>query len=249
MTTGGRRRLLVVTIAVVALAIAGTIVAATRDNGGPESAKVSAPYETEPTSTTQPAPTTQPTVTSPVDTSIAVWPLGSTAVRYGDPVSAARGFAVDYVGFVDPVVGAFRAGDSRSGEVPVQRNEHGPETTVLVRQLGNDGTWWVLGAQTGNIQLTTPAASSSISSPLTVRGTSTAFEATLDVEVREDGNAQPLASTFLMGGANGQMGPFEGVIAFSAPHASAGAVVLSTKSPEDGRVDEATVVRVRFAMG
>ena len=115
---------------------------------------------------------------------------------------------------------------------------------MLVRQLGNDGTWWVLGAQTANIQLTAPAPLESIASPVTLRGTSTAFEATLDVEVREDGNAQPLVSTFLMGGANGQMGPFEGVIAFAVPHASSGAVVLSTMSPEDGRVDEATVVRV-----
>jgi hypothetical protein len=241
---GHRNRwLLVVILAVGALAIAGTVLAITRDDGSSEATNASTPDATKPTPTTQPATTAIP----PVNTANAIWPLESSAVRYRDPVSAARGFAVDYVGFVDPVVGAFRAGDSRSGEVPVQRSERGPETTVLVRQLGNDGTWWVLGSQTANIQATAPVALEPISSPVTLRGTSTAFEATLNVEVREDGNAEPLASTFLMGGANGQMGSFEGVVPFAVPHASSGAVVLFSRSPEDGRIAEATVVRVRFA--
>jgi hypothetical protein len=93
------------------------------------------------------------------DVSTAVWPFVMSPTRYRDPVAAARGFAVDYVGFVDPIVGAFRAGDARSGEVTVRRSDPGPVTTVFVRQLGNDGTWWVLGSTTANIVLTSPAAS------------------------------------------------------------------------------------------
>ena len=50
-------------------------------------------------------------------------------------MSAARGFATDYVGFTDPIVGEFQQGDARSGEVPVQATVIGPITTVLVRQL------------------------------------------------------------------------------------------------------------------
>lgn len=241
-----RARIITVLGALAVLAIAITIVAVTRDDGADESTK-SPPTTREraPSSSVGPAPTT--TTAAQVDTSTAVWPVASSTVRYHDPVSAARGFAIDYVGFVDPVIGEFRAGDSRSGEVPVHRNASGPETTVLVRQLGNDATWWVLGAQTANIQLTAPAALALISSPVTIRGTSTAFEATVNVVVREDGNDQPLVSTFLMGGANGKMGPLEGDVAFATPRATSGAVALFTKSAEDGRVAEATVVRVKFA--
>ena len=144
------------------------------------------------------------------------------------------------------MVGEFRAGDSRSGEVPVRPNATGPETTVLVRQLGSDGTWWVLGSSTANIQVASPAALATISSPVALHGTSTAFEATVDVEVRADGVAQPVGKGFVMGGANGQMGPFDGSLTFTAPAATGGAVVFSTLSAETGHVAEATVIRVRL---
>jgi hypothetical protein len=180
------------------------------------------------------------------DTSTAVWPAAGSTTRYATPVAAAKGFATDFVGFVDPVVGEFRAGDSRSGEVPVKAGATGPETTVLVRQLGTDGSWWVLGSSTPNIQVTAPAALATISSPVALHGTSTAFEATVDVEVREDGGAQPLGKGFVMGGANGQMGAFDGSLAFTPPTATAGAVVFTTSSAETGHVAEATVVRVRL---
>jgi Immunoglobulin-like domain of bacterial spore germination len=243
MTLERRRgRLLIALLVAVVLAVGVTIFVVTRADQDDEAAKVST--RTESTTTTQPQTTTTPIT---ADTSTAVWPIASTTIRYHDPVSAARGFAVDYVGFVDPVVGEFRAGDSRSGEVDVQRAANGPVTTVLVRQLGTDGTWWVLGSQTANIAPSAPTALEAISSPVTLRGMSTAFEATVNVEIREDGNGQPLARTILMGGSNGEMGPYDTPIAFTAPHASLGAVVLLTISPEDGRVAEATVVRVKFA--
>ena len=156
------------------------------------------------------------------------------------------GFAADFVGFVDPVVGDFQAGDSRSGEVPVRRSANGTVTTVFVRQLGNDGTWWVLGSSTPNIVLDDPRALALVSSPVTLRGTSTAFEATVDAELRQDGAKEPLAKTIVMGGANGEMGPFQASLSLATPRARAGSVVLLTISPEDGRVGEATVVRIRY---
>ena len=69
--------------------------------------------DTAVTSTTS-ANSTLPTVptTLPVDTSTAVWPAASSSTRYSDPVSAARGFATDYVGFTDPIVGEFQQGDA-----------------------------------------------------------------------------------------------------------------------------------------
>ncbi len=187
------------------------------------------------------------TTTTPPDVSIAVWPTAASAVRPRDPVSAARGFAVEYVGFVDPVVGDFRAGDSRSGEVMIQRNARGPVTTVMVRQLGSDGTWWVLGSYTNNIQIASPPALGRIASPVTLRGMSTAFEAQVAVELREDDTTQPLVQTFVMG-ANGELGPFVGSLSFATPRASAGALVLFTRSAEDGEIAEASVIRVGFAV-
>ncbi len=233
---GHRRRLAIgigALVAVVALATALYLL--TRDDGNSP--------QTAATSTT--APTTGVATTLPVDTATAVWPCTSSATRYSDPVSAARGFATDDVGFTNPVVGAFRPGDSRSGEVPVQAVATGSVTTVLVRQLGD--SWWVLGASTPNIQLSSPGALTAISSPVRLRGSSTAFEAIVNAQVSQDAGTEPLGTGTVMGGANGQMGPFDGTLAFSRPSTASGAVTLLTRSAKDGSVVEATVVRVRFA--
>ena len=57
----------------------------------------------------------------------------------------------------------------------------------------------------------------------------------------------PLGTGIVMGGANGVMGPFDGTLEFSAPTpGSSGALVLLTRSAENGNVTEATVVRVKF---
>lgn len=198
-------------------------------------------------STTTTARATTTTAAAPVvDTSTAVWPYADAPTRFSEPVAAARSFATDYVGFTTPVVGAFRAGDSRSGEVPIQPRANGPVTTVLVRQLGSDGTWWVLGAATEKIVLESVTAGSVVKSPLRLQGRAHAFEGTVDVKIRQDGSATPIGEGFVTGGGMA-MGPFDKTIPFSAPTARYGAVVLSTESAENGQVWEASVVRVRFS--
>jgi hypothetical protein len=172
--------------------------------------------------------------------------VASSATRYADPVAAARGFAVDFAGFRDPVVGSFRAGDSRSGEVDVQSKATGPITTVLVRQLSGSDSWWVIGAGTEAIQPTAPAPLATITSPVHLQGSSTAFEATVRVEVREDGNPDPLGVGIVMGGANGEMGPFDSTLDYHASTSTYGTVAFSIESMEDGRVMQVTVVRVRL---
>lgn len=176
----------------------------------------------------------------------AVWPDAADELRYDDPVEAAQGFAVDYLGFVDPVVGEYQSGDSRSGEVAIQPIDQGPTTTVFVRQVTDDDSWWVIGAATSAIRLDAPETMATISSPVSLSGQSTAFEATVSVEVRETGSTAPLTQDFVMGGANGEMGPFAKDIAFDAPSASTGALILQTFSMEDGRIWEATVIPVSF---
>ncbi len=198
------------------------------------------------TTTTTTEPTAAPTTAAAVDTSTAVFPPAASAVRYSDPVAAATAFATDYAGFVNPVVGSFQQGDSRSGEVEVRPRAQGPVTTVIVRQLGPDASWWVLGAATANITLTDPATQASITSPVTLKGTSTAFEGTVQTQVREDGNNKPLGQGYVTGGSMGQMGPFDGSLAFTQPTQSYGAVMLSTVSAQDGNVAEVTVIRVRL---
>ena len=70
--------------------------------------------------TTEPSSTEPPSTETPIEaTRHAIWPWSDTSTRFSDPVEAATNFATDYLGFTDPVVGDFQAGDSRSGEVEV----------------------------------------------------------------------------------------------------------------------------------
>jgi hypothetical protein len=212
------------------------------------SSKPATPSTTSAASTTTATSTT--TTTSPsAALSIAVWPTAASGNRYNAPVAVARAFALDYLHFVDPIVGQFQQGDARSGEVPIRTTAEGtspgPTTTVIVRQI--DASWWVLGAATPNIVLTQPAALATISSPVRLRGTSTAFEGTVNVSIRQDDVAKPLVESFLMGGSNGQMGPFDAPFTFASPTHSSGAIILYTISAANGHVAEATVIRVRLS--
>ncbi|MFM7616954.1 MAG: Gmad2 immunoglobulin-like domain-containing protein [Actinomycetes bacterium] len=214
------------------------MLAACNGSDGSDDATTSSSRRTTSTSSSSTTPT------APLDTSNAVFPVGAST--FTTPEEAARSFAVDYVGFTAPIVGTLAAGDARSGEVPVRATSRGTVTTVLVRQL--DGRhWWVLGASSPNLVLESPAAYEVISSPVTLRGRSTAFEAQIRTEVRQDGAAPPLGSGTAMGGSMGEMGPFTDVLSFTAPSAGSGAVMLSTRSMMDGTIAEATVVRVAFA--
>lgn len=175
----------------------------------------------------------------------AVWPWAESTTRFTDPVEAARSFAVDFVGFTDPIVGEFQQGDSRSGEVEIRPVASGPVTVVFLRQLGSDDTWWILGAATENITLTEPTAMSEVESPLTVAGTVLAFEGHVDIALTADGLTQPLVETFATGGGD-QPRPFETTVEWSGTDTGGGALVLTTASAEDGRIWEAAVTRLLF---
>ncbi len=201
----------------------------------------------EPTTTDSTATSSSTTTPAPDPDTYrsAVWPWPESATRYTDPVDAALGFAVDFIGFTDPVVGEFQQGDSRSGEVEVRPVADGPVTVVIVRLLGSDDTWWVLGAATANITVTQPTAMSEIESPLTITGTALAFEGHVDVTMRTDGGTRPLVETFATGGGDVPR-PFETTIEWSDPGAGGGALVLTTSGGEDDRIWEAAVTRILF---
>lgn len=224
-------------IVIVVVGIVATVIVTSGDDSA------SPPPSTSTSSSTSTTSTTAPTD----DTAPAVFPAATGTTRYSDPVVAANAFVTEFVGFTDPFVGSFRQGDSRSGEVDVRPFADGPVTTVFVRRLGTDDAWWVIGAATTNIAVTEPTALATIASPVALAGTSTAFEATVQVQVRVDGRPEPIAEGFVMGGANGELGPFQSSLAFPPPGTGAGAVVFFTVSSEDGSILEAAVVRVRFA--
>jgi hypothetical protein len=207
----------------------------------------STPSSTSSTTTTPPNNSTTSTRPPTAQPDTAVWPFAAEGTRYSDPVSAARSFAVTFLGFVDPVVGAFQQADNRSGEVSVQASSTGPVTTVIVRMLTSDNSWWVLGASSPNLQLQTPKTLDAIRSPVTLSGQSTAYEATVNVQIRQDGVLAPVKEAIVMGGSNGVMGPFSGTVDFIKPAAAAGAIVLKTISAKDGKILEASVIRIRFS--
>lgn len=175
----------------------------------------------------------------------SVWPPSGATTTYDDPVEAATDAAVELVGFVDPVVGEFLEGDGESGEVEVRAVEGGPVTTVLVRQLDGE-TWSVIGLVSDQIVPERPETGATVSDPVAVRGTGTAFEGTIQVAVRDDA-AAPVGSGFVTGGGNGEMGPFSGEIAIEPGAASGGSIAFYELSMEDGGgVLAATVLPVVF---
>ena len=203
--------------------------------------------QTAPTATTTTsAPTTTTTAPLVSQTATAIWPTIASLVRYATPAAAASGFALAYLHMTDPVVGAYRAGDTRSGEVPVRGSAGGPETTVLVRQVTSDASWWVIGAATQDITINMPSTLARVSSPFAISGVSTAYEAVVNISLREDDVSTPLATGTTMGGSMGQLGPFHSSLAFQTPTSTYGALVLYTISAKDGSVASASVIRLRF---
>ena len=206
--------------------------------------KTAAPTTTTVASTSTSTSVAPSTTTVPSTDTTAIWP--SAGVGPSDPVVATRQFASAFLGFTDPIVGEYRAGDARSGEVEVRPTATGPATTVLVRMLTGADTWSVLGATTADIEVTAPEAGAPITSPVRVAGRALAFEGNVNVEVREDGRTAAIGSGFVTGGGD-QLRPFTGSISFTKPTAPRGALVFLTRSAKDGTVWQAAALRVAFA--
>jgi hypothetical protein len=216
-------------------------------------ATTESPATTQATETTEPvateAPTTEPSTTvAPVPDEVrtAIWPWFETDLRYADPVEAAVGFATDYLGFVDPLASEFMAGDSRSGEVEIRSVDTGPATVVFVRQLTDDDSWWILGAASENITIDEPEALAEVTSPLTVSGTALAFEGTVDVQLRADGNGEPIFEGFVTGSGGPEPGPYSETFEFTSPGETGGALVMLSLSSEDGSTLDASAMRIFF---
>jgi cytoskeletal protein RodZ len=202
------------------------------------------------TSTSSTSTTTVPTSEGGgLDPMVMIWPTLGSSTRFDDPVAAAQSFAVDVVGFRDPVVGSFEAdgSDGSSGTVAVRAGAQGPVTTVLVQQI-DDGTWGVVSASTAEITLDQPVTGTQITCPLRVTGTALAFEGTVNVTVRDDQGS--IGSGTVTGGGDVAR-PFDGTIDCSLGSASTGygTVLLTEASAEDGSVVKAVARRVLLLAG
>jgi hypothetical protein len=169
-------------IAVALLALVGCGDDDEPDDGGSTTSTTSTTVETT-TSTTAPAGLEQP----------AIWPAED--VVFPTPEEAAEDFVREVLG-VPPTLGAFQQGDARSGELAVLSPGEGetPTTvvrsTLLLRQLGPDDGWFVLGAQNDNAVITTPGSSADVpAGELTVSGRARGFEANVVVSAFVAGDA------------------------------------------------------------
>jgi hypothetical protein len=177
----------------------------------------------------------------------AIWPFAATVNRFDSPVLAAQAFTTAYLGIANPIMGVYRRGDGRSGEIEVRATPRGAATTILVRKLATTDSWWVLGASCPDITVVSPSSSETISSPVVLKGRSTAFEAVVNVDIRQDGSLTSLQRARATGGSMGVLRPFRKSITFQRPTAPRGAVLLRTISAKDGHVIEAAVIRVTFS--
>jgi hypothetical protein len=265
-TSAARRRRATGGALLAAAAVAGAVFAASalRGDDGVEvdivgpGPSTTASTTTIPTSTTANSSTTVvPPPTAATPTSVAAPPPPPPPVTQPDPVfiwttgaedsaAAARAFAIEYLGMTDPFV--------EEGEEPlpqpisVRATERGPETLIWTEQP-TPGRFVITSVASPNLHFTSPGAGGSISSPLTVAGLGRAFEGTVQIEVRQDGQlfGQNLGATFATGSAGPDLGPFEATLTIDPPTTQHGSIVLWVASAEDGTTLEATVIPIRFA--
>ncbi|MGK2929246.1 MAG: Gmad2 immunoglobulin-like domain-containing protein [Acidimicrobiales bacterium] len=234
--------------AVVLLVVVGFFVLGDDDDDAAVVADSSTSTTEESTTTSS---TTASTTTEPfapeVDPFAVAYPSPTTSQRFESPESAGQSYATEVLGFTEIVVGEYRAGDSRSGELPVTDREGGPETTILVRQMEDD-TWYVLGSVTEDITVDQPQRGDPISSPFETTGSALAFEGHVSVVVRALDDPTPLGEGFVTGNGVPPAGPFEGSIEFEAPPEEVpGIVIYLEYSAQDGHVRKATSIPVRLS--
>lgn len=200
-----------------------------------------------PTSSTTPSSTTTTTggFDPTTDPSQVVFPAIDSSQRFDTPETVVQAFLRQYALFTDPVVSAFMAGDSRSGEFEVTRNGSGPVSVILVRQLDDD-TWGVIGAESDGITPATPEANDVVTSPVALAGVGLAFEGTINVDVREQGRTESIGEGFVTASGTPPAGPYSGSIEFTTPITETGAIMYRELSAEDGTTSWVSITRVRF---
>jgi hypothetical protein len=216
------------------------------------------------TSTTTTSTTTGPTATTapaPGGPFAGIYPFSSQQAAdaysadpgvgmFFDPEATAVEFAREYLGMPAPVSDGV-AGEIEDGSavVDVRARDRLPMVThVQLTRVGDDGPWTVKGSVADSVIVETPEPLDTVGSIISLSGRSHAFEATVNVAVRADGQGRDanLGEGIVMGGGGAELEPFHGSVTIAEPTTAAGAVVFQILSAEDGAVVEASVVRVVF---
>lgn len=143
-----------------------------------------------------------------VDADNVVWPDPlTTATGLADPQQAVETWATESLGLVDPVVGAFT--DELDGAVELRTTPDGPLTMVLVRQSQTDGSWWVAGANTGELGVEQPFEGDVVTGQIAVRGTTVDPSYQVDISYRANGSDQDLVVDAVLPADRAADGSFE----------------------------------------
>jgi hypothetical protein len=143
----------------------------------------------------------------------AIWPASD--VVFDTPEQAAATFVLNVLG-VEPVLGNFLAGDSRSGEIQVFSAGDGEGSDVLergtlgLRIIGPNDGWFVIGAVSPGVSIDSPGTLDRVGAgPLTVTGEGRGFEGTVVVAAFRAGDADDvLDQVITRGGAFESREPF-----------------------------------------
>jgi hypothetical protein len=166
-----------------------------------------------------------------------MWPAAD--VVFATPEEAAADFVSQVLG-VPPELGEFMAGDQRSGEIEVfSPGEGGPGSRVvrsllLLRMLGPADGWFVIGAVSEGVSITSPEAGGTVpAASLDVVGRGRGYEATLIVKVHLQGSATPLLEPVIAtGGALETPEPYTARLDLSSVPAGSRVLLLETDPGE-----------------
>lgn len=217
---------------------------------------------------TSPGPSldTTPSTQAPTydDRAEGIWPLASQtdldlyeqsgSTEYDAPETTARSFLEVYVGMKRLSFGTFSevqpVDGRRQGEIRAAAGDVvGLPMAVHLAQVSPGGAWTVTGVTCDSIVVEAPAPVAVIPSPVEVRGRASAFEGTVHVEVRQDGQVagERLGEGFVTGSGDATLGPFSGAISYSPAERPGGAVLFIEFSAEDSSPIRVAAVRVHFA--
>ena len=189
------------------------VVATTTDVLPTSTEAVSTTIADPPTTTTEVVVLAQP----------AIWP--AAGVLFATPEEAAADFITQVLG-VDPVLGEFVQGDSRSGEIEVFSPGEGTPVSrglLELRQLAPDDGWFVIGAANPNATISTPATYAEVAAgTLTVAGVARGFESTVVVTAFLAGDFDAVLDQVITSGG-----------AFEAPEPYSVTLDLAGASPGD----------------
>jgi len=238
------------TAALVVLLVAVLVVAGGDDDedAGTASTTSSTTTTTEATaSSSAPSTTTTTTTFDPaVDPFAVAFPSPEASRSFESPEPAAQAYAADVLGFTELVLGDTDQSTADAADVVVKDRADGPETVVELRRF-DDGAWYVIGSTTPDVAVARPTAGASLSTPFETSGEALAFEGSVEVLVLAQGEPEPLGSGTVTGSGAPPAAPFSGSISYEPPQQpTPGVLVYRVHSPEDGRVVQATSIRVRL---